>query len=127
MLKIGHFRKLALLVILVFLAVLVFGCSPQETLEAPVVEEPAAEEPTEEPAAEEPAAEAKAEEPAAEAKAEEPAAETKTEETKKIYCALTENSRMGVPLKQYKFKILIKCPVRDSNKINPQAKSILFK
>jgi len=71
MLKYGHYKKLGLIVILVFLAVLVLGCTPQETLEAPVIEEPVAEEPTEEPAVEE----SEAEEPAAEEPAEEPAAE----------------------------------------------------
>ena len=62
MLNIRHFKKLTLLVIFILLAGLIFGCAPQETLEAPaeepVVEEPAAEEPVaEEPAAEEPMAE----------------------------------------------------------------------
>ena len=68
MLAIGHLKRVTLLVTLVLLAVLIFGCSgPQETLEAPT-EEPAAEEPAaEEPAAEEPAAE----EPAAEEPADE--------------------------------------------------------
>ena len=81
MLKFGHFRKLALLVIFVFLAVLILGCTPQETLEAPVVEEPAAEEPAEEPAVEEPVAEEPvAEEPAEEPAAEEPATEEPVEE-----------------------------------------------
>jgi peptide/nickel transport system substrate-binding protein len=81
MLKFGQFRKLALLVIFVFLAVLILGCTPQETLDAPVVEEPAAEEPAEEPAAEEPVAEEPvAEEPAEEPAAEEPAAEEPVEE-----------------------------------------------
>jgi peptide/nickel transport system substrate-binding protein len=72
MFSLGQFKKLALVVTLVLLAVLTFGCGPQETLEAPT-EEPIAEEPaTEEPAAEEPAAEEPAtEEPATE----EPAAE----------------------------------------------------
>ncbi|MFN2236712.1 MAG: peptide ABC transporter substrate-binding protein [Anaerolineales bacterium] len=68
MLKYGHFRKLGLLFILVFLAALVLGCTPQETLETPTVEEPAVEEPVvEEPVAEEPIAEEpEAVEPAAE-------------------------------------------------------------
>jgi hypothetical protein len=57
MFSLGQFKKLALVVTLVLLAVLTFGCGPQETLEAPT-EEPAAEEPAaEEPAAEEPATE----------------------------------------------------------------------
>ena len=74
MLKIGHFKKLSLLVIFVLLTGFIFGCAaPQETLEAPVVDEPVVEEPAaEEPAAEEPVAEEPvAEEPVAE----EPAAE----------------------------------------------------
>jgi peptide/nickel transport system substrate-binding protein len=63
----GQFKRLALVFTLVLLAVLTFGCGPQETLEAPT-EEPIAEEPAaEEPAAEEPAAEEPpTEEPAAE-------------------------------------------------------------
>ncbi len=71
MFKFGHFKYLALVVILIMMAVLILGCTPQETLEAPpeepAVEEPAAEEPTaEEPVVEEPAEEPAAEEPAAE-------------------------------------------------------------
>ena len=56
--KNGHFKKLAFIVLIIMLGTLMFGCAPQETLEAPAVEEPAAEEPAvEEPAVEEPAAE----------------------------------------------------------------------
>ena len=55
MLKIGHFKKLALVVTLILMATLVFGCAPDETLEAPT-EAPSVGEPaTEEPAADEPA------------------------------------------------------------------------
>lgn len=63
MFKIGHLKKLTLVVTFILLVALMFGCSsPEETLEAlpdePAVEEPAVEEPAaEEPAAEEPAAE----------------------------------------------------------------------
>jgi len=76
MFKFGHFKYFALVVILIMTAVLILGCTPQETLEAPTeepaVEEPAAVEPTaEEPVVEEPAEEPAVEEPAAE----EPAAE----------------------------------------------------
>ena len=62
MFSFGQFKKLALVVALVLLAGLTFGCGPQETLEAPT-EEPATEVPaaevpaTEEPATEEPATE----------------------------------------------------------------------
>jgi len=56
MLKLGHYKKLALVVTFILMAALVFGCAPQETLEAPA-EEPGVEEPApEEPAADEPAA-----------------------------------------------------------------------
>ena len=72
MFNFGQFKKLTLVVTFILLAGLIFGCGPQETLEAPT-EEPAAEEPaTEEPAAEEPATEEPAtEEPAPEEPAEE--------------------------------------------------------
>ena len=35
MFKFGHFKYLALVVILIMMAVLILGCTPQETLEAP--------------------------------------------------------------------------------------------
>jgi peptide/nickel transport system substrate-binding protein len=76
MMNLGYNKKLVVIVILVMLAVLILGCTPQETLEAPP-EEPAAEEP----AAEEPAAEEPAEEPATEEPAEEePVVEEPAEE-----------------------------------------------
>jgi len=57
MLKLGHYKKLALVVTFIFLATLVFGCAPKETIEAPT-EGPGVGEPaTEAPAAVEPAAE----------------------------------------------------------------------
>ncbi|MFA9403409.1 MAG: peptide ABC transporter substrate-binding protein [Anaerolineales bacterium] len=56
MLKLGHYKKLALVVTFILMAALVFGCAPQETIEAPPAE-PDVEEPSvEEPAADEPAA-----------------------------------------------------------------------
>jgi len=72
MFSFGRFKKFALVVTLVLLAGLTFGCGPQETLEAPT-EEPIAEAPaTEAPATEAPATE----EPATEEPAPEPAEET---------------------------------------------------
>jgi len=56
MFSFSQFKKLALIVIFVLLVGLIFGCAPQETLEAPA-EEPAAEEPVAEEPAEEPTAE----------------------------------------------------------------------
>ena len=70
MFSFGQSKKLALVVTLVLLASLTFGCGPQETLEAPT-EEPIAEAPaTEAPATEAPPTEAPATEaPATEAPA----------------------------------------------------------
>jgi peptide/nickel transport system substrate-binding protein len=64
----GYLKKLVFIVLLIMLGTLMFGCAPQETLEAPVVDEPVVEEPAvEEPVVEEPIAEEPvAEEPVAE-------------------------------------------------------------
>ncbi len=55
MLKLGHFKKLALVVTLILMATLVFGCAPKETIEAPTKEPGVGMPATEEPAADEPA------------------------------------------------------------------------